>query len=262
MRPALDAPHMSLTILITSNSANNRPIRHDTHTTAARNAVIQLAAPNTPNKTVFRFPHHAARIHALKPAPARLAHQSTTSHVSERHITRGLHHSHATHIHIIAERTPMHGHKPQVTQRLRTHKTAHQTRTHARLGGRPNNIDIVRRAHRPHSHAHIIPRDTTTITNRSRRTSEPATRRSITLSEESLALRHRREMRDRSTIGTHQPAPARLRTTPNHAARSIAPHANMKTSHNQPHPTDKKTHQQETKMRQKEQHPYQPHTRK
>ena len=43
MRPALDAPHMSLTILIASNSANNRPIRHDTHTTPARHARRHLA---------------------------------------------------------------------------------------------------------------------------------------------------------------------------------------------------------------------------
>ena len=118
MRPALDAPHMSLTILITSNSANNRPIRHDTHTTAARNAVIQLAAPNTPDKTVLRFPHHAASIHTLKPHAPRLTHQSAISHMLEQHVTRVLHHAQSLHIHVITKRAPTHRNTPHVPKRL------------------------------------------------------------------------------------------------------------------------------------------------
>lgn len=100
MRPALNTPNMSPAILITSNEPHRATIRHNAHTTAARHTKRHLAATNTPNKTIFRFPHHASRAHALKPHAPRLAHHSTTSHVSERHTPRTLHHRQATHTHI------------------------------------------------------------------------------------------------------------------------------------------------------------------
>lgn len=87
MRPATHAPHMSLAILITSNTPHRAAARHNAHATAATNA---------PNKTMLRFPHHAARVHALKPAPMRLTHRSTTSHMLEQHVTSILHHAQAT----------------------------------------------------------------------------------------------------------------------------------------------------------------------
>lgn len=104
MRPALDAPNMSLAILIASNEAHRATVRHNAHATAARHTRRHLAATNTPNKTTFRFPHHASRVHALKPHAPRLAHRSATSHVSERHAPRILHHRQATHTHVITKR--------------------------------------------------------------------------------------------------------------------------------------------------------------
>lgn len=104
MRPALDAPNMSLAILIASNEAHRATVRHNAHATAARHTRRHLAATNTPNKTMFRFPHHASRVHALKPHAPRLAHRSATSHVSERHAPRILHHRQATHTHVITKR--------------------------------------------------------------------------------------------------------------------------------------------------------------
>lgn len=96
MRPAIHAPHMSLAILIASNTPHRAAVRHNAHATAARHTRRHLAATNAPNKTMFRFPHHAARVHALKPAPMRLTHRSATSHMLEQHVTSILHHAQAT----------------------------------------------------------------------------------------------------------------------------------------------------------------------
>lgn len=237
---------MSLTILITSNSANNRPIRHDTHTTPARHARRQLAATNTPHKTTFRFPHHAARIHVLKPHAPRLTHHSATRHMRKQHVPRVLNQNRATHTHVITKRAPTSRHSPQVPKRLAADKTTHKTHRHTRISGRTHQGRTIRNSHRPHTHQRIIPRNPTPITNRSRKTSvrrnnrrrlagnpsgEPATLSGLLLSKPPLTLLHRRKMRNRRTIRTHQPAPARLRATPHHTARRLTPHANMKTSH-------------------------------
>ena len=242
MRPALDAPHMSAPKLITGNATHRATVRHNAHTTAARHARRHLAATNTPNKTVFRFPHHATRIHMLKPHAPRLTHQSTISHMRKQHVTGILHHTQSLHIHIITKRAPTNGNTPVIPKPLGPNQATHETRRRTRISRRTHNQRAIRRTHRPHARARIIPLDRATITNhagnsatRSGRTSEPATLRGLLLSEESLTLRQRPEMRCQLTIGTHKPAPARLRTTPRHAASSLTPNANMKTSHNQPH---------------------------
>ena len=259
---------MSLTILITSNTPHRATVRHNTHTTATRHARRHLAAPNTPNKTVFRFPHHATRIHMLKPHAPRLTHQSTISHMRKQHVTSILHHARALHAHIITKRAPTNGNTPVIPKPLGPNKATHQARRRTRISRRTHNQRSIRHTHRPHTRPRIIPRNTATITNHAGNsisrsgTSEPATLRGLLLSKKRLTLRQRREVRRWLTVRTSQPAPARLRTTPHHAARSLTPHTNMKTSHNQPHPKPAKTQQQETKTRQKEQHPYQPHTRK
>ena len=239
MRPALHAPHMSAPVLVASHEAHRATVRHNAHTTATRRARRHLAATHATDKTVFRFPHATSRVHVLHATITRLTHQSTVSDMLEQHALRVLHDAQSLHIHIITKRAPTNRHTPVIPKPLGPNQATHQARRRTRINRRTHNQHTVRRTHRPHTRPRIIPRNTATITNRSGRTrasrsdrtSEPATRRSVTLSEESLTLRHRPEMRRQLTIRTHKPTRPRLRTTPHHAASSITPHANMKTSH-------------------------------
>ena len=175
----------------------------------------------------------------LKPHTPRLTHQSTISHMLEQHVTSILHHARALHAHVITKRAPTRRHTPVIPKPLGPNQATHQARRNARISRRTHNQRAIRHTHRPHTRPRIIPLDRPAITNRtgnsatrsSRRCGEPATLSGLTLSEESLTLRHRPEMRRQLTIRTHKPTRPRLRTTPHNPTSSLTPNANMKTSH-------------------------------
>ena len=114
MRPALAAPHMSAPKLVASHEAHRAAVSDHAHATAARHTRRHLAATNTPNKTMFRFPPPClprTRSQTARPAPhppqRHQSHAGTTRHAhppprtghahSRHHQTRAHQQAHASH---------------------------------------------------------------------------------------------------------------------------------------------------------------------